>query len=176
MFQNALETNRVHVCEIYFYIEDGTIEIILTKQENSGISQGVFLRRSRVAKPCETIDSSWNDSGYSNYKMQYYGVDDLRIGNVLDIYSRQFHIVDCNGSTKRFMVENHGWTERELNPLPLPRDLFAESNREKMRRESGVPGVDRNCKMHDLKRVMESQLGKQISTTDRGMLLTPLNH
>jgi Repeat of unknown function (DUF1126). len=42
VMQSAIETNRVMKCEIYFYVEDGTIEIIQTKQENSGIPQGVF--------------------------------------------------------------------------------------------------------------------------------------
>lgn len=164
VFQSALEANRVHFCEIYFYVEDGTIEIIQKKQKNSGIPQGVFLRRSRVAKPGQTLESAWGET-------EYYEIDDLKIGNVVEIYSRKFHIVDCNESTKKYAIEHHGWTESEFVPLPLPRDCFAEENREKMRRESGVPGVNRNRKMHDLKQVMESMLGKQTSTTDRGMFL-----
>ena len=59
----------------------------------------------------------------------------------------------------------------DVQPIPLPRDHFAEMNRAKMMRESGVPGVDRKRKMNDLKLVMESQLGKQSSMTDRGMFL-----
>lgn len=59
----------------------------------------------------------------------------------------------------------------DVQPIPLPRDHFAEMNRAKMIRESGVPGLDRKRKMNDLKVVMESQLGKQSSMTDRGMFL-----
>ena len=164
VFQSALEVNRIHYCEIFFYVEDGTIEIILKKQENSGIPQGVFLRRSRVAKPGQSLESSWGNT-------LYYEINDMKIGNIVEIYSRKFHIVNCNESTKKYTMEHHGWTQDELQSLTLPRDCFAEENREKMRRESGVPGVNRNRKMHDLKQVMESMLGKQTSTTDRGMFL-----
>lgn len=68
-------------------------------------------------------------------------------------------------------MKYHGWDEEDVESLPLPRDRFAESNKAKMRRESGVPGVDRKRKMNDLKQVMESMLGKESSMTDRGMFL-----
>ena len=156
VLQSATEDKRILVSEIYFYVEDGTIEIIQTKQENSGIPQGVFLRRSKVAKP-----------GTS----RFYEIDDMKIGSEVMIYGRKFHIVSCNGSTKEYVMDNHGWNLREVESLPLPRDDFAESIKAKMRRESGVPGVDRKRKMNDLKLVMESMLGKESSITDRGMFL-----
>ena len=161
VLQSSIESKRIHSCEIFFYVEDGTIEIIQTKQENSGIPQGVFLRRSRVNK------SKAND----NINAQYYQVDDLKVGNTVEIYCRNFHIMSCNESTKRYVIAVHGWHQADVTPLPLPRDCFAEMNKEKMRRESGVPGVDRKRKMHELKEVMESMLGKQTSLTDRGMFL-----
>eukprot|EP00586_Coscinodiscus_wailesii_P018135 CAMPEP_0172517404 /NCGR_PEP_ID=MMETSP1066-20121228/284800_1 /TAXON_ID=671091 /ORGANISM="Coscinodiscus wailesii, Strain CCMP2513" /LENGTH=775 /DNA_ID=CAMNT_0013299393 /DNA_START=71 /DNA_END=2398 /DNA_ORIENTATION=+ len=179
VFQSALEVRRVHTCEIYFYVEDGTIEIIQTKQENSGIPQGVFLRRSRVAKAGSgaavvtpgTAGSGGAASSVDLAATEYYSIDDLKIGNVVTIYSRLFHIVNCNESTREYVTREHGWTAEEVAARPFPRDMFAEANREKMRRESGKPGVDRKRKMHELKEVMESMLGKQTSTTDRGMFL-----
>ena len=80
-------------------------------------------------------------------------------------------VVNCNESTRRYVLEHHGWSFHDVQPIALPRDHFAEMNRAKMMRESGVPGVDRKRKMNDLKVVMESQLGKQSSMTDRGMFL-----
>lgn len=154
--QSAIEENRVHTCEVYFYVEDGTMEIIQTKQENSGIVQGRFLGRSTVAKPGSS---------------RYYEIDDLKIGSQVVIYSRTFHIASCNESTRDYVLKYHGWNEEDVETLPLPRDRFAESNRAKMRRESGVPGVDRKRKMNDLKQVMEAMLGKESSMTDRGMFL-----
>lgn len=156
VLQSAIEDKRILVSEIYFYVEDGTIEIIQTKQENSGIPQGVFLRRSKVAKPGSSCS---------------YEINDLKIGNEVMIYGRKFHIVSCNGSTKEYVMNKHGWSVQEVKPLPLPKDHFSESIKAKMRRESGVPGVDRKRKMNDLKLVMESMLGKESSITDRGMFL-----
>eukprot|EP00986_Skeletonema_menzelii_P011944 scaffold6334_cov139-Skeletonema_menzelii.AAC.4 len=154
--QSLEEEKILHACEVYFYVEDGTMEIIQTKTENSGIVQGKFLRRSKVVKPGTSL---------------HYGIDDLKIGNTLDIYSRSFRVVNCNESTRRYVLEHHGWSFHDVQPIALPRDHFAEMNRAKMMRESGVPGVDRKRKMNDLKVVMESQLGKQSSMTDRGMFL-----
>ena len=159
VLQSAIEDKRVMFCNVFFYVEDGTIEIIQTKQENSGIPQGVYLRRSRVEKP------------RTSNEVEYYEIDDLKIGNEVEIYSRIFHIVNCNESTREYVMKHHGWHQVDVHPLPFPRDGFAEANKAKMRRESGVPGVDRKRKMHDLKEVMESMLGKQSSTTDRGMFL-----
>lgn len=168
VLQSATEEKRIMICDIFFYVEDGTIEIIKTKQENSGIPQGVYLRRSKVEKPKYPDDDDKNDE---NSESRYYEVDDLKIGNEVEIYSRIFHIVNCNESTREYVINYHGWHHVDVHPLPFPRDDFAEANKAKMRRESGVPGVDRKRKMHDLKEVMESMLGKQSSTTDRGMFL-----
>eukprot|EP00804_Cyclotella_cryptica_P025317 CCRYP_012420-RA/>CCRYP_012420-RA protein AED:0.06 eAED:0.10 QI:4762/0.8/0.66/1/0.6/0.33/6/1549/641 len=156
VLQSATEDRRILVCEIYFYVEDGTIEIIRTKQENSGIPQGVFLRRSKVEKPGSS---------------RFYEINDLKIGNEIMIYGRKFHIANCNGSTKEYVIDNHDWNMHEVEPRPLPSDRFAESIKDKMMRESGLPGVDRKRKMNDLKQVMESMLGKETSFTDRGMFL-----
>ncbi|KAL9185270.1 hypothetical protein ACHAXT_003047 [Thalassiosira profunda] len=157
VLQSAIEERRIHTCELFFYVEDGTLEIIETKQENSGIVQGRFLRRSRVAKPGSA---------------SFYGIDDLKIGSQVVIYSRTFHVASCNESTREYVLGQHGWSEEDVASLPLPRDRFAESNVEKMKRESGVPGVDRKRKMNDLKQVMESQLGKESSMMDRGQFLS----
>lgn len=156
ILESAIEEKRIHTCEMYFYVEDGTMEIIQTKQENSGIVQGQFLRRGRVSKP----ESS-----------SFYEIDDLKIGSEVLIYNRIFHIVSCNESTRDYVMKCHGWNEEDVKTLPLPRDQFAESNKAKMDRESGVPGVDRRRKTNDLKQVMESILGKASSMSDRGMFL-----
>jgi hypothetical protein len=155
--ESALETMRVHICEICFYVEDGTLEIRKTKQENSGMPHGVFLSRRRVPKNGD--DSS------------YFIIDDMKIGNTVKIYGREFHIVGCNESTKSFVKKYHGWSEEDIVSQPLPADRFSEHNREKMRRESGVPGVNRNRKMHELKEFMETAMGKHTSLADRGMFL-----
>lgn len=170
VLQSATEDKRIMKCKIFFYVEDGTIEIIQTKQDNSGIPQGVFLTRKRVQKIFGGGRGAAVDT--DDVDTEYYEIDDFKIGNDVEIYSRIFHIVDCNESTKNYVMEHHGWNQGDVAPLSFPRDSFAEGNKAKMQKESGVPGVDRKRKMHDLKEVMESMLGKQVSTTDRGAFLT----
>eukprot|EP00557_Chaetoceros_sp_GSL56_P008992 CAMPEP_0176489832 /NCGR_PEP_ID=MMETSP0200_2-20121128/7522_1 /TAXON_ID=947934 /ORGANISM="Chaetoceros sp., Strain GSL56" /LENGTH=657 /DNA_ID=CAMNT_0017887047 /DNA_START=230 /DNA_END=2200 /DNA_ORIENTATION=+ len=179
VMQSAIESKRVMKCEIYFYVEDGTIEIIQTKQENSGIPQGVYLRRRKVEKNCchtgvENDENNMlkNNDDDNDFFGDYYGINDFKAGNSVEIYSRIFYVVGCNQSTKEYVMRYHGWTENDVITLPFPRDAFSESCMEKMMRESGVPGVDRKRKMHDLTEVMESMLGKQISTKDRGTFLS----
>ena len=119
----------MHTCEIFFYVEDRTIEIIHSKQENSGIPQGVFLRRSLIAKPGQTLDSS---GFWGKDTVAYFEIIDLKFGNVVEIYSRKFNIVDCNDSTKQYATQRHGWKLSDVNPVPLPRDHFKEANSQKI--------------------------------------------
>ena len=149
-----IEEKRIHTCELYFYVEDGTMEIIESKQENSGIVQGRFLRRSKVAKPGGSSSS-------------YYEIDDLKIGSQVVIYSRTFYIASCNESTKEFVMSHHGWDAEDTESIPIPLDRFAETKAA----ESKDAKSDRRRKMNDLKQVMESMLGKETSMTDRGMFL-----
>lgn len=65
-------------CTIYFYLEDETIHVDETPQPNSGIPQGVFLKRHRVPK------QQGEDS--------YYGLADLSVGVDVTFYGRTFHI------------------------------------------------------------------------------------
>ena len=159
--QSTIETSRLYKCDIFVYVEDGTIEIIQRKLENSGMHQGTFLRRARVPK----------SSQIENGNTEFYGAKDFKIGEEVEIYSRKFHIVSCNESTKKYLIENHGRTRSELEARDFPRDHFSEAVKEKMKHECGKPGVNRNRKMHELKRIMESMLGKPTALTDRGMFL-----
>merc|ERR1719473_185284 len=65
--ENPNEHFRVRHCIIFFYLEDGTMQVSEPKVENSGIPQGVFVKRHRIPKPAEL------GSGY-------YQPKDLRLG------------------------------------------------------------------------------------------------
>lgn len=177
LIQSTYESQRVMKFQMYFFVEDGTIEIIQSKQQNSGIPQGVFLRRNKIEKPKMNQSVIPMEDGdeimekMDSICQEYYDIDDFKIGNVLQIYCRKFHIVDCNASTREYVLSHRGWKEEDVTPLPFPMDTFEEAYKSKMMRESGVPGVDRKRKMNDLKEVMESMLGKQFSNTDRGAFL-----
>lgn len=86
--ENPNENYRVRKCTIYYYLEDDTMHIIEQRIENSGIPQGVFLKRHKVTRPEDaTAHYSWRD---------------LNLGQNIDVYGRVFRIVDCDDFTRRF--------------------------------------------------------------------------
>lgn len=48
--ESRLENYRIRPVQIYYYLSDETIYITEKKVENSGVPQGVFLKRQKVPK------------------------------------------------------------------------------------------------------------------------------
>ena len=82
------ENFRIRKCTLMYYLEDDTMHIIEGRIENSGIPQGVFLKRHKVAKPNSTTD--------------LYTDKDFRLGMDIDVYTRVFRIVNCDEFTRAF--------------------------------------------------------------------------
>jgi hypothetical protein len=91
-------------------LDDDTLHIIENKVENSGIPQGVFLKRHKVPLPEDPQRSySWRD---------------LNLGFNLNVYGRVFRIVDCDDFTRKFYA-NEG---QALNaPEQYPDDPFVKT-------------------------------------------------
>ncbi len=107
MVENPNENYRIRKCIIYYYLDDDTIHIIESRVENSGIPQGVFLKRHKVPRP---------EDATQNYSWQ-----DLNLGSNLNVYGRVFRIVDCDDFTRKF-YQNEGYA---LNaPENYPDDPF----------------------------------------------------
>lgn len=104
------ENYRIRKCIIYYYLDDDTIHIIEPRIENSGIPQGVFLKRHKVPYPED--------------KSKFYVWQDLNLSINFNVYERIFRIVDCDDFTRRFF-QNMG--------VPLncaegyPEDLFSKT-------------------------------------------------
>lgn len=80
------ENYRVRKCILFYYLEDDTIHIIESRVENSGIPQGIFLKRHLLPKPDAPTDAyTWRD---------------LNLACDLNVYGRVFRIVDCDEFTK----------------------------------------------------------------------------
>ena len=86
--ENPNENYRIRKCIIYYYLDDDTLHIIEPRIENSGVPQGVFLKRHKLP--------------YVDDQSKYYVWRDLNIGINLNVYSRIFRIVDCDDFTRRF--------------------------------------------------------------------------
>lgn len=50
--ERPIDSNSVQVrkCNIYFFVDDGTLKVVEKPQLNSGVSQGTLVQRSVIAK------------------------------------------------------------------------------------------------------------------------------
>ncbi len=82
--ESALENYRVRKCVINYYLEDDTIHVTEPKVENSGIPQGVFIKRQTVPK------DDWSKFTFRDFNV---GID-------ITLFGRTFHIYSCNEGTR----------------------------------------------------------------------------
>ena len=76
------EEMRVRKCNIYFFMENGTIAVVEKPQMNSGLAQGTLVRRGIVHKP----------------DGKAYTPDDMVLGSEIVMYGRAYKIVDCDAA------------------------------------------------------------------------------
>ncbi|BBN18835.1 EF-hand domain-containing protein 1 [Marchantia polymorpha subsp. ruderalis] len=83
------ENMRVRKCTLYYYLSDGTIHIGEPRQDNSGLLQGIFLKRLKVP----------------DGKGGLLGIKDFVCGKEILIFGHRFHIVSCDIFTRRFLLK-----------------------------------------------------------------------
>ncbi|CAG9766108.1 unnamed protein product [Ceutorhynchus assimilis] len=94
-FQETLQEVRgspfqVRTVKIYYFLEDGTIQVIEPKVENSGVSQGTLISRQRIRFPAPMDDN-------------FYEMIDFNIGREVELYGRVFKITNCDKFTRTFL-------------------------------------------------------------------------
>ncbi len=154
VIESAYENYRIRRCNIFYYLDDDTIQITDIKEENSGIQQGNFLKRHKIEKP----DGSGANITYHDFNLQ----------SDIYIYGKKFRICDCDEFTKKFYAEKNILLN---SPEPFPRipgdDKFKNIDEKA------------NCeKIADLKEYIEVKLGgghpnkilKQFLNNDRKVL------
>ncbi|KAL0220682.1 hypothetical protein RCL1_000536 [Eukaryota sp. TZLM3-RCL] len=96
---SPLESFRVRLCKIDYFLLDSSLQVLEPVEENSGLPQGVFLQRHVVEN---------KETG------RPFIPQDLAIGNVITLYSRKIKIYDCLSSTRDYF---------ELQSFPLSPSL-----------------------------------------------------
>jgi len=138
------ESHRVRKCNVHYFKEDGSIQVTEPKMENSGIPQGTFIKRHKIK---QTI----------NGKTRLLGLEDIEVGDTLQLYGRTLKIVDCDEFTRQNLLEN-GYAVKDA--LPYPEDKYSKDRAEFMRRETGADStVYRGCRNNPQKEFMEATLG-----------------
>ena len=135
------ENFRIRKCVVYFYLEDGSIHVAEPKQANSGIPQGVFLKRHRIPKEDGTA----------------FAVEDLNVGKDVSFYSRVFHLYSCDPFTRNFLSKSGIEVPFEESVPEEPISVYRDSLK-KVKHGRPKPQND------DLTRFMEAKLGKASNT------------
>lgn len=88
MVESVLENHRIRRVIIFLYLEDSSISANEPRQLNSGIPQGVFLKRQKVVKP--------DGSG------QFFSYEDFTVGEDIQLFGKTIRITDCDQYTREF--------------------------------------------------------------------------
>ncbi|XP_047700925.1 EF-hand domain-containing family member C2 isoform X1 [Prionailurus viverrinus] len=112
------EKYRIRRYKILFYLEDDTIQVNEPELKNSGLPQGISIRRHRISLPPPDED-------------QFYTVYHFNINIDVVFYGRTFKIYDADTFTKNFLKK----IGVKLNPPGrCPEDPYMKIQRETLDR------------------------------------------
>ncbi|KAJ3166475.1 EF-hand domain-containing protein 1 [Geranomyces variabilis] len=100
----SIEKYHLRRVRILYYVEDDSIAVVEPPVENSGIPQGVLIKRQRLPKS----------------STEFFTVRDFNLATNVTFYGKTFRVVDCDAFTRRYMSD----TEHiQLNnPERMPED------------------------------------------------------
>jgi EF-hand domain-containing protein 1 len=104
--ESNLENYRVRELTIKLHLEDNSIEILETKQSNSGIPQGNFLARSPVH----------NSNGSGHFLNAY----NFRVGETIIVHGKAIMVYDVDDYTRQWFADIH-------QPQPERQDLLSDN-------------------------------------------------
>eukprot|EP00933_Yihiella_yeosuensis_P029645 TRINITY_DN2328_c0_g1_i3.p1 TRINITY_DN2328_c0_g1~~TRINITY_DN2328_c0_g1_i3.p1 ORF type:complete len:642 (-),score=125.53 TRINITY_DN2328_c0_g1_i3:262-2187(-) len=134
------ENSRYRHVSFMYFMEDGTMRMSEPRVENSGIPQGLFLRRHRVPR----------DDGNG-----FVGPDDFRVGQMITLYGRTYHVTGCDCYT-RWFYEQCGIQQEDDEPPP--QDAWQKSYRLNKIAEKG--GLVPSKAAVDSKNLTKFQIGQ----------------
>ncbi|KAL2714276.1 EF-hand domain-containing family member C2 [Vespula squamosa] len=101
---------QIRVVTISFFLEDGTMKISEPIVDNSGLEQGVLVRRQRIPLP-------------DPIRYKFYDIIDLNIGKEPEIFGRVYKIVNCDKFTRQFL---NRMGIPVPDPIKIPLDPYIE--------------------------------------------------
>ncbi|XP_014212751.1 EF-hand domain-containing family member C2-like [Copidosoma floridanum] len=104
---------RIRLVNISFFLEDGTIKVSEPSVDNSGLEQGVLVRRQRIPLP-------------DPVKYRYFDILDLNVGREPRIFGRVYKIYNCDKFTRHFL-------NRMGIPVPDPLEPPANPKHKRVR-------------------------------------------
>lgn len=125
----STEQYHLRKIKVYYFVEDDSIAVVEPPVENSGIPQGVLIKRQRLPKN----------------STEFYTVADFNVGINISFYGKTFRIVSCDKFTAKYLQETENI---EINPFetvpvdsyqsirnrPLRNPSLAKDHNDKLRR------------------------------------------
>ena len=105
--ESAYENYRIRKCNIFYYLDDDTMHIDEIREENSGITQGYFVKRQRCQK--------------EGQKGVYITWRDFNLQNEIFLFGKKFRLCYCDDFTKLY------YTKLGINlnpPIEIPEVIF----------------------------------------------------
>lgn len=96
--ENLAERKRSRKVDIFYYVEDSTIEVVEPRDANSGLLQGKVLKRHQIFKPKKR-----NDPLAASLPSQIYKLNDFTSGSQIDFYNTIYTVVDADEPTKKYL-------------------------------------------------------------------------
>jgi len=132
---------RIRKCNIYYFLENGTMAIVEKPQLNSGIPQGTLVRRGIVHTPDGTA----------------YSPEDFRLGEEICVYGRNYRLVDCDSATRKYLRRN--LQVNESSPLDIPVDDYDEFRKTIQPDLSDERWGRFNCKKNEGTKYQQAKMG-----------------
>jgi hypothetical protein len=145
-FGPEIGQKRIRRCSIIFSVHDGKMTIVEKPQNNSGMTQGTLVKKAYVLKPDGTP----------------YSQDDLHVGESINVYGREYFIVDCDAYTRRYLG-GYGGDLGESSEVP--NDVFSASLTRTQ--YDGDTWGKYHSKRNQNKTFMEAMLGNTVNNKGR---------
>ena len=98
-----------------FFMGDSSIEMRIQKgKAHANIDNWLLLKKNRLPRNWEEVQRGVNPI--------YYEPSDLRVGTVVDIYSRKFLLVDCDSTTHEF-YQSQGTSQGSLKLVTVEKNI-----------------------------------------------------
>jgi hypothetical protein len=162
--ESNLEQVRLRKNTILLYLQDNTFEIIEPRTQNSGIPQGIFLKRTKLFKeqqpPHHSSESENPKIPCTNTPSIPYCAQDLYIGFDFPIFGRFFKLYDCDQFTRDFYTKEFGINVGKK--IEIPKDDYTLTREQVTRLCGGEHDHFYGKKTYALKTYMEAALGNPI--------------
>mmetsp|Transcript_108444 Transcript_108444/g.187353 ORF Transcript_108444/g.187353 Transcript_108444/m.187353 type:complete len:794 (-) Transcript_108444:735-3116(-) len=117
ILESDVETVRIRKCVIYYHTEDRTILVRELSQVNSGMQQGVLIKRH-----CIPLDASEQPAGLEEPKV--LGPEHFIVGQEVTVYGKRFMVIGVDSNTRNHLTDL-GYTVPENMEWPADNQFEA---------------------------------------------------